>query len=278
MDRPPELFGHKIRALRRSRALEKGFASFIHEEAALIIKERLEEVNKDFRSVSLVTGFPHYWSSQFPEAQIRPDDDLLGFEGEFDLMIHALCAHSSNDPVGQFIQMRRALKPDGLMIAVMFGGQTLHELRAAFARAEVDIRNGLTPRVMPMGEIRDLGGLITRAGFALPVADAVEIGVTYPSPLKLLEDLRAMGETNCLSGQERGFMRRDLLFRMCEVYTDTYSEPDGRIRATFELVFLTGWAPSEAQPKPLRPGTAQARLADALGTVENPAGEKPGNN
>jgi hypothetical protein len=158
----------------------------------------------------------------------------------------------------------------------MFGGETLHELRAALAAAEVEILGGLSPRVAPMGEIRDLGGLLQRAGFALPVADAERFDVTYATPLDLMRDLRAMGETNVMRARLARPMRRDMLARACEIYTDRFALPDGRIPATFEVLFLTGWAPAPSQQQPLRPGSAKARLADALGVAERGAGEKAG--
>lgn len=272
------LFDEQLLNLRRERADRIGFASFLHEEAMSIIHERLQEVNKTFNDVLVASGQSKIWQIGFPQAKIIADTDTLAIEGSYDLAIHGLSAHSANDPVGQFVQLRNALRPDGLMIAVMFGGQTLHELRASLAEAEVQVRGGLSPRISPMGEIRDLGGLIGRAGLALPVADNIVLDVTYETPLHLMRDLRAMGETNILSAQERGFMRRDLLARAAEIYHDAYSNPDGRIRATFELVFLTGWAPSATQQKPLRPGSAQSRLADALNTTEIPSGETPQGN
>ena len=276
MATPPALFDANLKNLRRARADRIGFADFLHFEAMSIIRERLQEVNKTFNDVVVVSGQPALWQNQFPKASVIPDHDTLALKGSFDLAIHGLCAHSANDPVGQFVQLRHALKPDGMMLAVMFGGQTLHELRASLAEAEAQIRGGLAPRVAPMGEIRDLGGLIGRAGLALPVADNLELTVTYETPLHLMRDLRAMGETNMLAAQERHFMRRDMLLRTLEIYTQSYGQADGRVPATFELVFLTGWAPAETQQKPLRPGSAQARLADALGTAEVPAGQKAG--
>ncbi len=274
----PPLFDMQLRSLRRARASRIGFADFLHEEAASILQERLQEVNKTFNDVLVVTGHGDVWQNKFPKADIIADSETLDTGKAYDLAIHGLSAHSLNDPVGQLVQLRHALKPDGLMLVVMFGGQTLHELRASFGEAEAEVRGGLSPRVSPMGEIRDLGGLIGRAGLALPVADNIVLNVTYETPLHLMHDLRAMGETNTLSAQERGFMRRDLLSRMFEIYAQAFGTDEGRVSATYELVFLTGWAPSETQQKPLRPGSAQSRLADALKTTEVPAGEKPGGN
>lgn len=276
MTSQPALFDPDIRAMRRARAARVGFADFLHLEAMSIIGERLEEVNKDFNDKIIVSGMPDLWARGFARARAIPDTDVLDTKGPYDLAIHGLCAHSANDPIGQFVQLKRALKPDGMMIAVMFGGQTLTELRACLAQAESEVRGGLSPRVAPMGEIRDLGGLLGRAGLALPVADNIVLNVTYESPVHLMRDLRAMGETNPLAAQARTFMPRRLLERTQELYARAFSAPDGRINASFELVFLTGWAPSDNQQKPLRPGSAQARLADALKTTEQPTGEKPG--
>lgn len=202
-----------------------------------------------------------------------PDDERLDLApGAFDLVIHGLCLHWANDPVGQLIQARRALVPDGLLLAVLLGGQTLAELRAAFAQAETEISGGLSPRVAPMADIRDLGGLLQRAGLALPVADGRPIDVSYATPLHLMRDLRAMGETNVLRDRLRRPLSRTLLARTCEIYAGAYGREDGRVRATFELVFLTGWAPAENQPKPLRPGSAVSRLSDALEAAERTLG------
>jgi len=179
-----------------------------------------------------------------------------------------MALHWANDPVGQLIQCLRALKPDGLFLAVMFGGQTLHELRAALAQAESEVSGGLSPRVAPMGEIRDLGGLLQRTGFALPVADRLVLKASYADLPGLMHELRAMGEGNALAQRMRRFAPRRLFSRAEEIYRAAYGLEDGRLPATFELVFLQGWAPDESQPKPLRPGSAQARLADALGAPE----------
>ena len=153
---------------------------------------------------------------------------------------------------------------------MFFGGETLRELRASLAQAEIDLLGGLSPRVAPMGEIRDLGALLQRASFALPVADSFVLNVSYQSPLHLMHELRAMGENNALSARSRQTMRKNLLQRACEIYTQTFGDGSGRIPATFELIVLTGWSPDASQPQPLRRGSASARLADALGTRETP--------
>jgi SAM-dependent methyltransferase len=260
-------------AAHRRRAERLGMASFLHDLAADEIEERLAEVNRRFTEIAVVTGHPPVWRERFPDARIVPDDDLLDLTpGAHDLVIHALSLHWANDPVGQLVQSRRALRPDGLLLCVSFGGQTLAELRTALAEAEVALTGGLSPRVLPMGEIRDLGGLLQRAGLALPVADSVVQTVTYADPKSLLRDLRAMGETNAMTDRARRTPRQ-LFDEAARVYASGFPANDDRIRATFELVFLTGWAPDESQQKPLRPGSAKARLADALNALERPAGD-----
>ncbi len=244
-------------------------ALFLHEAAAIEVEDRLALVNRTFKDAAVVTGVPDFWGARFPCARIVDDTETLDLaEDSYDLVIHAMCLHWADDPVGQLIQAKRALRPDGLFLGLFFGGATLHELRSALAQAESDVTGGLSPRVAPMGEIRDLGALLQRAGFALPVADSVPLRASYDSALKLMHDLRAMGETNALAARPRHMMRRDVLFRATTLYTDTFGDEAGRVRATFELMVLTGWAPDDSQPQPLRPGSATARLADALGTKE----------
>src|SRR5437899_1024653 len=171
-------------------------------------------------------------------------------------------------------QVRRALRPDGLLLAALAGGDTLSELRQAFAAAEAEIEDGISPRVAPFADLRDLGALLQRAGFALPVTDVDRLTVRYPSPLALMLDLRRMGATNVLVERRRRPLRRATLARMLEIYGERFADADGRIRATFEIVWVSGWAPHDSQQQPLKPGSAQRRLADALNVKEMPAGEK----
>ncbi|MGB5557246.1 MAG: methyltransferase domain-containing protein [Paracoccaceae bacterium] len=276
MQTPPDLTDRDALARFRARVARMANpALFLHQEVALEIQERLNQVNRRFTASAVVTGFPQVWQG-FEAARIVPDDDVLDLrEGTHDLVIHALGLHWANDPVGQMVQARRALKPDGLFMAVLFGGRTLAELRAALAEAEVAVTGGLSPRVAPMAEIRDAGALLQRAGFALPVADSVTQVVTYASALHLMRDLRAMGEVNALAARNRQPLRRGVLAEAMRLYEREFGE-GGRVRATFEMVFLTGWAPAADQPQPLRPGSATARLADALGTKETPAGDPAG--
>jgi SAM-dependent methyltransferase len=278
MQTPPDLFDHELLAQRRARAASFGIeGEFLHREIADQVSERLEEVNKTFTRAAVIGPKADLWAEMLGGTTFSPvkDQETLDLEeSSLDLVIHGLALHWANDPVGQLVQMRRALKPDGLMIAAMFGGQTLNELRTALAEAETEVEGGLSPRIASMGEIRDLGGLIQRAGLALPVADSVNLTVTYETPLHLMRDLRAMGETNVMHARRKTPMRRETLMRAMDIYAEHFAEPDGRIPATFEIVFLTGWAPSETQQKPLRPGSAKARLADALEVPELNAGDK----
>lgn len=299
------LFDHDVRRIRAPRvnSLLKE-ADFLFARAADEVAEKLLDVKRDFPRAALVgTGggaFAARLAGQVgkdafvvvedspeaaahaalaaPNAEVRfsPGDAADLSPGGFDLVLDAMTLHRADDPVGALARMRLALKPDGLCIAAMFGGRSLHELRAAFAEAEAEVEGGVSPRVSPMGEVRDLGGLLQRAGFALPVADVDTVEVAYETPFHLMRDLRAMGEANALLARRKTFTRRATMLRMAEIYAANFSRPDGRVTATFEIVFLTGWAPDASQPTPLRPGSAKARLADALGVVEAPAGEKAG--
>lgn len=252
-------------ALAQHRARADTF--FLQIDAVTEVHERLTEVNKVFTSPAVVTAFAHLWA----DMPCIPDDEVLNLNvAAHDLVVHAMALHWANDLVGQLIQCRRALRPDGLFMGLMFGGQTLHELRACLAQAESEVTGGLSPRVLPMGEIRDLGGLLQRAGFALPVADSYTKTVIYRDAFHLMHDLRAMGESNALTARLRTPTRRDVLQRTAQIYRDTFGLPAGNIPATFEIICLTGWAPHEDQQKPLRPGSAAARLADALNVAEQP--------
>lgn len=270
MSMPSPLFDRRAVAQKRARALKHAEpALFLHEIAAAEVSERLSEINRSFKKVAIIGSFSAPWLQAFPNARMVNDDDVLDIEEKtFDLIIHGLSLHSANDPVGQLVQCRRALKPDGLFIGVMLGGQTLSELRASLSEAETRVTGGLSPRVAPMAELRDLGGLIQRAGLALPVADSQKVPASYRDIYGLIRDLRAMGETNSLSGRRKTFTSKAVMALAAEIYADNFRCEDGRVKATFELIFLTGWAPSETQPKPLRPGSAQSRLADALGVAE----------
>jgi SAM-dependent methyltransferase len=204
---------------------------------------------------------------------VAADEEALPFrDGALDLVVSALALQFVNDLPGTLIQTRRALRPDGLLLAALIGGDTLTELRQAFAAAESEIEDGISPRIAPFADVRDMGALLQRAGFALPVTDVDRVVVRYASPLALMHDLRRMGATNPLVERSRRPLRRATLRRMLEVYAERFSDADGRIRATFEIVWLSGWAPHESQQKPLAPGSARQRLADALGVEETRIG------
>jgi SAM-dependent methyltransferase len=199
------------------------------------------------------------------------DEERLPFAyGRLDLVVSTLALHWTNDVVGALIQIRRALKPDGLFVGALLGGSTLTELRHSLVEAEIEMTGGAGSRVSPFADAHDAAGLLQRAGFALPVADVDKVTVRYAHPLKLLADLRAMGETSVLAERHPKPLTRRVLGRAFEIYIEKFAEPDGRIPATFEILTLTGWTPDASQQKPLRPGSAKMRLADALGTVEQP--------
>ena len=220
---------------------------------------------------------PNAASAAAAEKRVIADEEALPFrDGSLDLVVSALALQFVNDLPGVLVQIRRALKPDGLFLAALLGGETLTELRQSFAAAESEIEGGASPRVAPFAELRDLGGLLQRAGFALPVADADRLTVRYDSAFALMDDLRRMGATNALNDRRRTPLRRATLLRMAEIYAQRFADPDGRLRATFEILWLSGWAPHPSQQQPLKPGSAQTRLADALGTAEMSAGEKAG--
>lgn len=257
------------RALARQRARVKNDAMFLHAAAADEVEDRLTLVNKSFSDPAIVTGHPAFWSKHLPKAFCTADTEVLDLrERQHDLVLHAMSLHWANDPVGQIIQCKRALRPDGLFLAVAFGGQTLNELRACLGQAEAEVTGGMSPRIAPMSEIRDMGALLQRGGFALPVADTVPLTVEYDDAWHLMRDLRAMGEANALHQRLRRPTARKVFETAANLYQTHFSTDNGRITATFELVFLTGWAPHDSQPKPLRPGSAKQRLADALRTDE----------
>ncbi|MFK7878814.1 methyltransferase domain-containing protein [Roseobacter sp.] len=253
--------------LHRARATEL----FLQEAAADEIQDRLRLVNRPFTQPAFVTPFPEVWARRMPDATVCPDHDTLDLTaGNHDLVVHSLGLHWANDPVGQLIQCRRALKPDGLLLAASLGGRTLEELRSCLGQSEIARTGGLSPRILPMGEIRGLGALLQRAGLALPVADSFCLNVEYQDMWHLLRDLRAMGESNALQARQRKFTPKGVFDKAAELYSDHFATADARIAATFEVLFLTGWAPDESQQKPLRPGSAKQRLADALVVPETP--------
>lgn len=284
MPQPPRLTDRAALALHRKRA-GRAPADFLHRAAAQEVSERLNEVNRRFTRPAIIGPMAGLWRDLlvgdgiFDDATLADDAETLALQPEaHDLVIHALALHWADDPVGQLVQMRHALMPDGLMISAQFGGRSLQELRASLAEAEVALRGGLSPRIVPMGEIRDLGGLLQRAALALPVADSLVLPISYTDALALMRDLRAMGEGNALAARDRRPAPRALFAQAAAIYADSYPDPEtpGRILATAEIVLLTGWKPAPNQQQPLRPGSARSRLADALGTFELPAGDPAG--
>jgi SAM-dependent methyltransferase len=281
------IFNRQLLRQRQRRAQVLGPATFLLDRVAEEMGERLSVVVRQFeRAVDLGTPTDALRrvlvgggkaGDVIGADRLAIDEEALPFaEASLDLVVSALALQFVNDLPGTLIQIRRALKPDGLLLAAMIGGESLSELREAFAEAESEIEGGISPRVSPFADIRDLGALLQRAGFALPVVDSDRVIVRYDNPLALMRDLRAMGATNVLTERRRTPLKRATLQRMLEIYAKRFADADGRLRATFEIVWLTGWAPHESQQKPLRPGSATQRLADALGAREIPAGDKAG--
>lgn len=288
------VFDRGLLRRRRRRALALGPATFLLERVAGDLVDRLSLVMRKF-DLAADIGTPGDElrtlmardtlaarivaagdAARAGEGVIADEEALPFADGSLDLAVSALALHFVNDLPGALIQIRRALRPDGLFLAAMLGGETLHELREAFAAAESEIEGGVSPRVAPFADLRDVGSLLQRAGFALPVTDIDRLTVRYDSPFALMHDLRRMGATNAMIERRRTTLRRATLLRMTEIYAERFADADGRVRASFDVVWLSGWAPHESQQKPLRPGSAKTRLADALGTIEIPSEEKPG--
>lgn len=294
----PMIFDRRLLRLRQARARARGPATFLIDRVADELGERLSAVLREF-DVAVDLGTPTdavrrmlaasgkvatviaaepaaaRLGHEFP--RVAGDEEALPFaDASLDLVVSVLALQFVNDLPGTLIQIRRTLKPDGLLLAALLGGETLSELRQAFAEAESEIEGGLSPRVVPFADVRDLGALMQRAGFALPVVDSDRLTVRYDSAFALMHDLRAMGATNVLRERRRKPLKRATLFRMAEIYAQRFADADGRLRATFEVAWLSGWAPHASQQKPRKPGSAARRLADALGTKEHSAGEKPG--
>lgn len=204
------------------------------------------------------------------------DEEFFPFApNSIDLAVSALELHTTNDLPGTLLQIRKSLKPDGLFVAALLGGETLHELRTSLSEAELDICGGMSPRVAPFADKQQMGALMQRAGFSLPVVDSDIVTVTYDSIFPLMKDLRLMGEGNAIADRRKTFTPRSLFLKAGEIYAEKFAEPDGRIHASFEVIFLIGWSPHKSQQQPLRRGSAKTRLADFLGTREIGAGEKP---
>ena len=228
---------HRLRARQAGRE-----ATRFHQQAAQEFQARLGELQRSFPRVAIVTGHPALWREFFPLATLYRDADVLDLPRKSaDLVLHAMCLHWANDPVGQLIQCRHGLRPEGILMAACFGEQTLTELRTALAQAEVEVTGGASPRVLPMADVRQYGDLLQRAGFGQAVADRTTYRDSYSTTLDLMHDLRAMGETNALQARRRNFTSRRLTSELETCYRAVGGSTDGRLLATFELVFLTGW-------------------------------------
>jgi len=287
LNAPHIIFDRELLRARQRRAAAKGAEKFLIERTTGELFERLGTIARKFPRAALIEtpGADALKQLLLAPGQIEAID-ILCIEGEnetvggeaasYDLAISLLSMQWLNDLPGALAQMKRLLKPDGLLLAAITGGDTLTELRDAMASAEGEIEGGLSPRVSPFVEVRMLGGLLQRAGLALAVTDVDRITARYANALELMRDLRRMGATNALAERSRKPLRRATLLRAAEIYRERYADADGRVRATFEILWLSGWAPHESQQQPLRPGSAKARLADALRAIEVPAGEKTG--
>lgn len=275
----PHIFDHKARALRVARAARTPGQSFLVLEAAAGVAERAGAANRRFQnaleigSADAAFDLMRPLAANWTRAAFSQKEVLETPAQSFDLAVSVLALHAVNDLPGALIQIRRALKPDGLFVAALFSGDTLKELRESLAAGEEEISSGASPRVAPFSDVRDLGGLLQRAGFNLPVADTERTIVRYRRFETLVSDLRAAGETNVLASRARKSLRRDVLAASLAQYNANHAEHDGRMRATFDIAYLTAWTPHESQQKPLAPGSAKTRLADALGTSERSAGD-----
>ena len=307
MTAPPRLFDRDLHRRRLDRAAARfGTAGFLKARAAADAVERLETILRGFPLAVDLGARDGAFSRALagsdaaarvgaiietdlsaamlkdrtgPQARMRAqmDEERLAFADEsLDLVVSLLALHWSNDTPGALIQIRRALKPDGLFLGAILGGATLTELRQSLTEAEAELSGGAGPRISPFADTFDAAGLLQRSGYALPVVDLDRVTVRYSHPLKLIADLRAMGETNVLTDRARRPLSRAVLARACAIYAERFADPDGRVRATFDILTLTGWAPHPDQQQPLRPGSAKMRLADALGVRETPAGDKAG--
>lgn len=279
----------------RKQRVKKEFAeaAFLHRRSAADLAERLEAIPRRFDRVLVLGGGGLFTDEVLKReavsarigdlieadrasGQVQLDPEHLPFAaGVFDLIVSPLTLHWVNDLPGALVQLRLTLKPDGLLLASLFGGETLKELRLALIEAEFELHGGAGPRVSPFAGLQDLAHLLQRAGFALPATDRDVVTVRYGEPMRLLADLRAMGETSALRERSPRSLSRRVLFRAFEIYRQRFGDADGRSVATFEILTATGWSPHETQQKPLRPGSAKTRLADALKTTEQSAGEKP---
>jgi len=248
------IFDKNAQVLKKNRI--KKDCDFLYQFASNDLDERLSFINHEFENILNL------------DDAINNNEILNVEQGNHDQIISTLHLHNTNDLVGVLKQIQTALKPDGLFIGCLFGGETLHELRDCLQIAEMELTGGITPRIHPFADKQDIGALMQRTGYALPVIDSERVVVTYDSIFKLMHDLRGMGESNILMERQKSFTRRDLFLRANEIYKEKYSDKDGRLEATFEIIFTLGWKPHESQQRPLKPGSAKTRMADVLNTEE----------
>lgn len=280
-----QIFDPELTRIRRDRAAARSpqSAFFLHDHVATLLEQRLGDIRRDFTSALILGAAGRAVNSDKIQSRITADPsakmlhrlgtaNALQIEHEIlpvgtgmcDLVLSHMILHHINDLPGMLVQIRRALRPDGVFIAAMPGGESLHELRQSLMLAEMDVRGGASPRVAPFADMAQMGALMQRAGFALPVVDSEMITVTYDSIFALMHDLRAMGESNFIAARDRRNPGRDFFARAGEYYRQHFADPDGRIRASFEIIFMIGWAPHDSQQKPLKPGSATCSLADVL--------------
>lgn len=285
------IFDRKQIARQRARsARHNGDADFLFQWSMNQIEDRLSVVRRTFPTCIQIGarganiqkapfGIERIFKTDITGSlspSVICEDDFFPFaNNSLDLVVSALSLHTVNDLPGALLQIRRSLKPDGLFAAAILGGETLYELRQCLMDAEIELSGGMSPRVAPFADKQQAGGLLQRAGFSLPVVDSEIITVTYETIIHLMHDLRLMGEGNAITERKKSFSPLRLFTRAGEIYAEKFAEPDGRIKASFEVIFLLGWAPHESQQKPLKPGSATVRLADFLGTSEIGTGEEP---
>ena len=275
-----EIFDRKKIAKNHIRAQKKFHNhDFLFKWGSTQILDRLDLIKRDFTNIMEI-GTRDYFTNQTLKnktirignssaAQIIADQEFLPIKSASqDLILSNLNLHTVNDVPGTLLQIKQSLKPDGVFIASLLGGETLKELRDSLMQAELNLNGGVSPRIHPFADKQDCGALMQRAGFALPVIDSERVTVTYDNMFKLLHDIRFMGEGNALHNRNKSYVGKKFFLETARLYNEKYAEPDGRIPATFVIIFLLGWAPHDSQQKPLAPGSAEHRLADALGTTE----------
>jgi SAM-dependent methyltransferase len=265
----PVLFDRALLMQRQRRAV-RAPEMFLLDRVVEDLGDRLAAVKRAFNDTADVWtpgGLQAPFTDRFASFTRVPEsvqEELALAPQSLDLALSVLAFQFVNDLPGVLAQVRRALRPDGLLLAAMVGGDTLTELRQSFAAAEAECEGGVSPRVAPFADLRDVGGLLQRAGFALPVTDVDRVVVRYADVFGLMQDIRRMGATNMLVERRRAPTRRATMLRMAEIYGERFADADGRIRATFDIIWLSGWAPHESQQKPLRPGSAKASLEAAV--------------